>query len=276
MYIHFGNLVPGGLAALTVVFISSFGLAFAQQDIPEPATIERDASLGAESSSQLEPAAESVDLQKSDLAAQERMADATVAMNRATQAMMWAAWISVFIGAGGLTALIWTFNEQRKLFRADNQAYVEVTKINAYVHPTYGLTLTIDVANRGKSPASNVNFEGKFSYFRPDQNDYPIQAGLNILPAGSYRSVVGKCYDMLFSFDGLLDVKDAGTHGKWTWQRITEDGDDSKHPKVVLDGEISWEDAYGRRNSQKVYDLAQLTHKGQPMWLGNRQRPEQE
>lgn len=266
MHTQSGMAAPRRLAALIVVFLFSFTPAIAQQDNQAPDQIERQADGEAET------APDSVDLQKSDLVAQERMADATEAMNRATQAMMWAAWISVLIGAGGLTALIWTFREQRKLFRSDNQAYIEVTEISTFVHGTYGLYLGIEVANRGKTPARNLCFDGTFTYYRPEQNDYPIQASLALLPPGASRSVRGRNYDMLYHFDLLVDFEKAGSHGRFTGTLMSGvDGQDN-HPRIELDGMLTWEDSYGGKNSIRVYDSAELMRGDEPFWLGNRYR----
>lgn len=276
MHNQSGMAAPRRLAALTVVFLFSFAPAIAQQDKQEPVTIERQAGAATEPAAQVETLPDTAELQKSDLVAQERMADATESMNRATQAMMWAAWISVLIGAGGLTALIWTFREQRKLFRSDNQAYIEVTKISTFVHGTYGLNFGIVVANRGKTPARNLSFEGTFTYYRPEKYEYPIKAFLSLLPPSSTRGVNGVCHDMLYHFDLLMKVEDAGSHGKWTGRIASEDGDDSRHPRVAISGVLTWEDSYGGRNSIRVFDSAELMHRGQPMWSYNSYRNENE
>jgi len=53
--------------------------------------------------------------EKNDLIAQERMADAAEAMNRATQSMMWTALLSVIFVGVGTILLIWTLCETRKM-----------------------------------------------------------------------------------------------------------------------------------------------------------------
>lgn len=221
---------------------------------------------------------ESAETQKRDLIAQQRMADATEAMNRATQYMMYAAWVSVLVGMGGLWALFYTFREQRKMFRADAQAYIEVVWLDVWNDPTYGLTLLIYLANRGKTPAKDLRFTGRLTIKQvesPDKQrrlaEYQVFAGLGILPANSTGTVTGRNSDVLESFSFLTDIEQAGSHGRKTWS-VLRDSPDAEVDMVKLEGHLSWDDSFNPVQQIELHDRAVLSRDSRPLWLGNRHR----
>lgn len=96
--------------------------------------VEPDAAAEARQSSERERQ----EREEEDLVAQQQMAEATVAMNEATQSMKNAAWLSFGAVALGTALLIWTLYETRQANAAARKA-VDVTKksskaqIRAYV-----------------------------------------------------------------------------------------------------------------------------------------------
>lgn len=287
----FRRTIIAGAAALILVSGQGYGQE-PEQDRESPTTVEQKPAADdpisvvivtdpAETEASERREEESAETQKRDLVAQQRMAEATEAMNRATQYMMYAAWLSVFIGAGGLGALVWTFREQRKMFRADAQAYVEVVWLDVWIDPTYGLTLLIDVANRGKTPAKGLHFSGRLTVKQVERADYRVKsvredehevfAALGILPANSSGKMEGQNYDVLEDFRFLTDFQDAGSHGRKTWSVVTEDPD-SEIDIVRLNGTLSWDDSFNPVQKIDFGDIAVLSRDGRPLWLGNRRR----
>lgn len=177
----------------------------------------------------------------------------------------------LFISAGGLGALIWTFHEQRKMFRADAQAYIEVVWLDIDHDPTYGLTLVIYVANRGKTPAKKLMFSGDLNVVRGEEFEYPVYAYLGILPANSTGVMIGRNYDVLEDFRFLRDYETSGSHGRKTWSVMTEDPSRAD-PMVQLTGELSWDDSFNPVQRTNFGDIAFLRRDDRPLWLGNRTR----
>jgi hypothetical protein len=116
----FRRTIIAGIAALILVAGQGYGQE-PEQDSEASSAIEQEPAADdpvsvvivtdpteTEASERREEKA--ADTQQRDLIAQQRMADATEAMNRATQSLMWAAWVSVFVGSielGRLFGLSW-------------------------------------------------------------------------------------------------------------------------------------------------------------------------
>jgi hypothetical protein len=126
--------------------------------------------------------------ERNDLIAQQRVADATDAINGATQSMMWAAWLSAFFVGAGTFLLVWTLVLTRQANKAARDA-VTVTNNIGYgqLRPYIGLTRTERVIdptgwqlqpvwkNFGQTPATNVKSMIGWAFLMEDpDHNYPF------------------------------------------------------------------------------------------------------
>ena len=222
---------------------------------------------------------DSWDIQKRDLVAQERMADATEAMNKATQSMMWAAWASVGFVFIGTFLLAWTLILTRKANQAAidvvnvtknaERPIVEVEDLDIDTHGTYGTKIILNLQNYGRTAAQNIKFSGELIINRgASPEESPILAYLKYLPANSQRTASGDFNVNCFTYmeEVLLDMKDAGSHGRATKTVITVDPNDTPNSVQVV-GTVSFEDRFGNKEMFPVRKIAYLHISGNPCWL---------
>lgn len=195
-----------------------------------------------------------------DLLAQERMA-------------FWTRWMGVF-ASFSLVALIWTLFETRKMMQADARAYVELLHIEFEVHGTYGAKLRFWLSNMGRTPAKNVTFSGSIEvtgWKRPIED--AMGASIGVIPGGTTRILEGGNPECLLHVGEILfDIVEGGSHGRQTGTVITE-GPDAIIPSMTLSGGLEWFDIYGRKETMRIDDFAQLQGHGRPIWIGNKSRP---
>ena len=196
--------------------------------------------------------------QSDDLIAQQRMAEATEAMNRATHSMMWASWISnlfVLISTG---LLGWTLYLTRKANDTAHKA-VTVTKemgiaqTRAYIGIETGkfsittyLKINIGYHNTGNSPALNNYLQNVLISF--------YESGVNARGQMHYSPQQGQ----LFAYTGIVGsrAKEEAlielTFPADIWHFLR-----SRRPENQLQlhvaMEIQWSDIFGNSSIQTVY-----------------------
>lgn len=172
------------------IFAVAFGLTAASLQAQEQAQGGQDRAENQEQAAQEQPlgipvriieddeAAEarerrervSAQREQDDLVAQQRMAEATEAMNTATESMKNAGWLSFGAVAIGTCLLIWTLfltrdaNKAaretvaitRKMGEAQTRAYLSVKSVQVRRRVPERPLVTLNIVNRGASPAYNV------------------------------------------------------------------------------------------------------------------------
>lgn len=220
---------------------------------------------------------EGAQIQKRDLAAQQRMADATVAMNRATWYIMWAAWVSAAIGAGGLTALVWTFIEQRKLFRDQERAVLEVEKGAFWPRMYHGsphMHFDILLRNTGRTHARNVRIEGKTRWHPGDK--LIDEAEFIVEPDGEIiiEPITGVCaeippnsHDVVVSHqETRIDTsKLIDAHKSWGSYGPNVMG---LSPHLTFHGEVIYDDVFGEPQSRQFNFTCYTRSNHVPVYLG--------
>lgn len=207
---------------------------------------------------------EASEREKDDLIAQERMADATEAMNEATQSMKRASWVSAGLVGFGTLLLVWTLGLTRQANRAA-QGAVNATKeigeaqVRSYLfcksakfkRTKDDFTAIVEIGNAGQSPATDISITGNLTT--------QMVGGFPSMPRVHAWS---RSEDSIAS---LPPIMSGGSASDEIWFFKDSSFREDSHPsgdsgitifddanEVALDIVVSWRDVFGQRHSFPV------------------------
>jgi len=211
---------------------------------------------------EIQNAEESSQHEQADLRAQQETAEWTFASFLVSLG-------ALFLSAGGLWALVWTFREQRSLTHSEGRAYLRVTGVRrSKTHPHTGW-LAIDIRNDGRTPAQDV-------WVRYKTSVEVGRTGTELMLDAQFTS-----WSPISGF--VVPATDSVTENdQWSARRQTlttynekraewiSDTDNSGIPAVWIVGEITYDDVFGKSYVSEfvfmTYDFGRETENWFEMW----------
>lgn len=181
--------------------------------------------------------------------------------------LLWFTAFGFVASAGGLVALVWTFNEQRKLTQNQACAYLEILQGRVSEHTELGFSYELDVVSNGQTPSRRIQLIAKMKVSGVPHiityGDDPIytprtislEANASEIFPTNQRTLIARTYDWI----GLdaFNPEGHGSAARRYGSRITTGDPDEDGPEAYLEitGTLAYDDVFGRRHELPIHQF---------------------